>query len=146
MKHFTIFISLFFMISATATVFAGQAKTNTSNLIIHITGFENSNGVAKVALVNSKQNYSEETPFKGYNFTIINSRVIKTIRLPFGEYAIKVYHDENGNDEMDTRMFGIPKERYGFSNDARGAFGPPEYGEARFKLDSPEKEIIITLQ
>ncbi len=134
------------MISATATVFAGQVKTNSSNLMIHITGFENSNGVAKVALVNSKRNYSEETPFKGYNFTIINNRAIKTIRLPYGEYAIKVYHDENGNDEMDTRMFGIPKERYGFSNDARGAFGPPEYEDALFKLDSPKKEIIITLQ
>ncbi len=146
MKHFTIFISLFFMTLTAATAFAGQTRINTSNLIIHITGFENSKGVAKVALVNSKKNYSEDIPFKGYNFSIINNRVIKTITLPYGEYAIKVYHDENGNDEMDTRMFGIPKERYGFSNDARGAFGPPEYEDALFKLDSPKKEIIITLQ
>ena len=146
MKRLTIFILLFFMIPAVATAFAGQAKTSTSNLIIHITGFENSDGVAKVALVNSKKNYSEETPFKGYNFNIINNRVLKTITLPYGEYAIKIYHDENGNDELDTRMFGIPKERYGFSNNARGTFGPPEYKDARFNLDSPEKEMIITLQ
>ena len=106
MKHFTIFISLFFMISATATVFAGQVKTNSSNLMIHITGFENSNGVAKVALVNSKRNYSEETPFKGYNFTIINNRAIKTIRLPYGEYAIKVYQMMPGeySDHLNMKM------------------------------------------
>ena len=146
MKHFTIFISLFFMILAAATVFAGQAKTNTSNLIIHITGFENSNGVAKVALVNSNKNYNSETPFKGYDLNIINNQAIKTITLPYGEYAVKVYHDENGNDELDTRMFGIPKERYGFSNNVKGAFGPPEYEEVRFNLDSPEKKINITLQ
>jgi uncharacterized protein (DUF2141 family) len=146
MKHLTIFISLFFMIPAAVTAFAGQAKPNTSNLIIHITGFENSKGIAKVALVNSKKNYHSETPFKGYNFNIINNRVNETITLPYGEYAIKVYHDENGNDELDTRIFGIPKERYGFSNNAGGKFGPPEYEEALFNLNSPEKRITITLQ
>ncbi|MCD4719336.1 MAG: DUF2141 domain-containing protein [Desulfobacula sp.] len=146
MKHLTIFILLFFMIPAATTAFAGQAKTNTSNLVIHITGFENSNGIAKVVLVNSKKNYNKETPFKGYNFNIINNRVIKNITLPYGEYAIKVYHDENGNHELDTRIFGIPVERYGFSNNARGTFGPPEYEEALFNLNSPKKEITITLQ
>jgi len=146
MKHFTIFISLLFMISAGTASFAGQAGTHTSDLIIHITGFENSKGIAKVALVNSKKNYSEDIPFKGYNFNIINHQVTQTLTLPYGEYAIKVYHDENGNDELDTRMFGIPKERYGFSNNARGTFGPPEYEDALFKLDTPEKKITIHLQ
>ena len=146
MKHLTIFLTLFFMIPSAATAFAGQAKTNSSDLVIHITGFENSNGIAKVALVNSKDNYNATTPFKGFNFEIINNEVIKTINLPFGEYAIKVYHDENSNNELDTRIFGIPVERYGFSNNARGTFGPPEYEEALFKLDSPKKEIPITIQ
>jgi len=146
MKHFTIFLSLFFIITAGTTAFAGKDKTNTSELVIHITGFENSNGVAKVAIVNSKTNYNAETPFKGFNFTIINNEVIKTINLPFGEYAVKVYHDENGNNELDTRIFGIPIERYGFSNNARGTFGPPEYEDVLFKLDSLKKEITITIE
>jgi uncharacterized protein (DUF2141 family) len=29
-------------------------------------------------------------------------------------YAIAVIHDENRNGELDTNMFGIPKEGYGF--------------------------------
>ncbi len=148
MKRFTLFLSLFFIIpAATAlTSFAGQIKTDSPALVIHVTGFENSNGVAKVAIINSKKNYNDTTPFKGFNFKIINNQVLKTIHLPHGEYAVKVYHDENGNDELDTRIFGIPIERYGFSNNAKGTFGPPEYEDVLFKLDSYKKEINITIQ
>ena len=146
MKHLSIFLPLFFMILISAAVDVGQAKANTSNLVIHITGFETSTGVAKVAIINSKKNFDEETPFKGFDFEIINNEVLKTITLPFGEYAIKVYHDENANNELDTRIFGIPIERYGFSNNARGAFGPPEYEAVVFNLNSPEKEIVITIE
>jgi len=48
-----------------------------------------------------------------------------------GQYAIKVFHDENANGELDINFLGIPKESYGFSNHARGRFGPPPFAEAR---------------
>ncbi len=124
--------------------FAGQKNLGT--LIITINGFENSKGIAKLALVDSKENYSASEPFQGFNCKITDNLVNTEIQLPYGEYAIKVYHDENGNDKMDKRMFGIPIERYGFSNNARSAFGPPEYQEAVFTIESPEKEISITVK
>jgi uncharacterized protein (DUF2141 family) len=152
MKHLTIFIMLSLMIMVTTITNALAKDTpkdnqgRTSALIINISGFDNSQGVAKVALINSKENYEAEKPYQGFNFKIIDNRVVKTLRLPHGEYAIKVYHDENSNDELDTRMFGIPKERYGFSNDAKGSFGPPEYEAAAFVLDSEKKQITINIQ
>ena len=122
-------------------------KAGTATLTIHITGFENSKGVARVALINSKENYSQNTPYKGFNTGIIDKEAIQTIPgLPRGEYAVKVYHDENENDELDTRIFGIPAESYGFSNNARGTLGPPEYEKAAFLLDSPEQEISIQIK
>jgi uncharacterized protein (DUF2141 family) len=33
-----------------------------------------------------------------------------------GRYAIIVFHDENGNGELDKNVLGIPTEPYGFSN------------------------------
>ena len=146
MKHLIIFLLVSFIIIAASTALAGQAQINSSKLVIHITGFDNSKGVAKVALVNSKENYKADMPFKGFDYEIINNEVIKTITLPYGEYAVKVYHDENGNNELDTRIFGIPIERYGFSNNARGTLSPPEYNEAVFNLNSPKKEIFIAIQ
>ena len=35
-------------------------------------------------------------------------------RVPLGEYAIAVIHDENNNRKLDT-LFGIPREGFGFS-------------------------------
>jgi uncharacterized protein (DUF2141 family) len=124
--------------------FAGDSGTGELELIIE--GFENSNGAARVALADSKENFSRATPFKGYIFPIVNHRVVETLVLPCGEYAVKVFHDENGNGELDKGVFGIPAEAYGFSNDARGTVGPPEYEKAAFKLDCPQKKLVIHIE
>ncbi len=139
-------ISFMIMATTITNVSANEAQPKISSLIITILGFENSRGVAKVAIVNSKDNYNAGKLYKGYNFKIINNRVVKSLVLPQGEYAVKVFHDENGNDDLDTRMFGIPKERYGFSNNAKGSFGPPEYSAAAFVLGSEKKQITINIQ
>ncbi len=44
-----------------------------------------------------------------------------------GDYAVMLFHDENGNTKMDSNIVGIPTEGYGFSNDAKGSFGPPKF-------------------
>ena len=36
--------------------------------------------------------------------------------IPCGEYAIKLYHDANMNEDLDKNFLGIPKEQYGFSH------------------------------
>jgi len=52
--------------------------------------------------------------------------------LPPGEYAIQAFHDANGNDELDRGLFGIPKEAFGFSRDAKVVFSPPKWKDAVF--------------
>ena len=53
--------------------------------------------------------------------------------VPAGTYAISILHDENNNGKMDTKAFGIPKEGYGASNDAKATFGPPSFADAKFE-------------
>jgi len=52
--------------------------------------------------------------------------------IPAGKYALSAYHDANVNGELDKNMIGIPKEGFGFSNDAMGMFGPPDFEKASF--------------
>ena len=59
-----------------------------------------------------------------------------TFELPNGTYAIGIFVDANYNNEMDRNFFGIPKEQYGFSNDAKGSFGPPSFKDASFTVSS----------
>ena len=61
-----------------------------------------------------------------------------------GEYAVSFIHDENKNNKMDTNFFGIPKEDYGCSNNAKNFLGPPKYEDAKFML-SENKTILIEL-
>jgi uncharacterized protein (DUF2141 family) len=56
--------------------------------------------------------------------------------LPTAKYAIQVFQDKNNNLEIDRILLGPPSEPYGFSNNARGMFGPPELEEQLFKVSA----------
>ncbi|HZY78772.1 MAG TPA: DUF2141 domain-containing protein [Cyclobacteriaceae bacterium] len=66
--------------------------------------------------------------------------------LPAGTYGISVIHDENENGELDSGMFGIPKEGFGFANDAMGTFGPPNFEKASIKMETEPKIISIGMK
>ena len=57
-------------------------------------------------------------------------------------YAIGIFHDVNLNNKMDNNFFGIPKEQYGFSNNARALFGPPDFEAAAFELKGTASQSI----
>lgn len=61
--------------------------------------------------------------------------------LEQGKYAFKYIHDENNNNKLDTKLFIIPKEGYGFSNDAKGKFGPPGFKDMIFELTGSDTLI-----
>lgn len=51
-----------------------------------------------------------------------------------GRYAVRLYHDADGNGEMNTNLLGIPTEGYGFSNGA-GNFGPADFDDAAVAVE-----------
>ncbi|AQA18624.1 hypothetical protein BST95_10620 [Halioglobus japonicus] len=61
-----------------------------------------------------------------------------------GEYVVKLYHDENSNGKLDTNLVGLPREGYGFSNNA-GQFGPPSFDEAKVTVNQ-DTQIQINLR
>ena len=116
------------------------ASESTGNLIINISGFPSSDGFAMVALNNSEESY------KGGENEAIAKTKIKVVdqkaqvifsNLPYSSYGVSLYHDENA--------MGIPKEAYGFSNNAKGFFGKPNYKDVMFELNSAEMQIVINL-
>ena len=131
-------------VSLTAALASEKA---TADLVLHITGFGSDQGKAMVAIVNSEKNFdSDGPPYLAMILPIRNQEATQTVTLPLGEYAVKVYHDANENGQLDTLIFGIPKEKYGFSNNARGSMGPPPYEKAKFTLESPKKSLAIKVQ
>jgi uncharacterized protein (DUF2141 family) len=73
------------------------------------------------------------------------SAVETTIDLPLGSYAISVFLDENGNGKLDTGLFGIPKERFGFSNNPTITTGAPTFQEAEIEVTESSQRFTINL-
>ena len=63
------------------------------------------------------------------------------LRLVF--YAVSVVYDEDGNGKLNTGFLGIPSDPVGFSNNAKGTFGPPSFYKASFAFPELEKISII---
>ena len=60
--------------------------------------------------------------------------VTYTFELTNDTYAIGIFIDKNYNNKMDRNLFGVPKEQFGFSNNAKGNFGPPSFEDASFTV------------
>lgn len=100
-------------------------------LSIEINGLRNSKGKVLLELGNEKGE-----KITGFMQTIDNGKCMIEIKdMKPGKYSFKYFHDENNNEKLDTNMIGMPKEGYGFANNAKGKFGPP-----------PLEKTIITVQ
>ncbi|GGY66283.1 hypothetical protein GCM10011613_07750 [Cellvibrio zantedeschiae] len=106
------------------------------DLVLTIDNIEKTKGVMMIALYNSEATYkSNQNTFGGKKVTVTDKTMTVHFDVPSGDYAIKLFQDENENGSIDKNLIGIPKEGYGFSNNG-GAMGQPSYSEAKFAVDS----------
>jgi len=118
------------------------AQEKTHDLKVEIIGMKNDNGQVFIALYNTEKSFLKK-PYKGTIAKIKDKKATAILKnIPKGIYAVSVFHDENNNQKLDTRIFGIPKEPYGCSNGASGFMGPPKYEDAKFTLNK-NKQIVI---
>lgn len=97
---------------------------------ILISSLENSKGSVFLELRNS-----DDIIVAGYSSDIYNNACKIVIdSIPDGEYTFRYFHDENNNQELDTGFLGIPKEGFGFSNNAKGKCGPPKKEKTIFTI------------
>jgi uncharacterized protein (DUF2141 family) len=74
----------------------------------------------------------------------MKSAVVFT-NLDPGQYAIILFHDENGNGKLDKNAVGEPTEPYGFSNNVQGFLGPPAFKKALMRVNADDKAVRIVL-
>ena len=78
---------------------------------------------------------SGEEFYRGTMIEATADQLVVTVQnLPPGKYAVAAYVDNNKNGKQDKNIFGVPTEMYGFSNGARGIFGPPDFSAAEFEV------------
>jgi len=122
---------------------AGEMGTIT----VLVTGIESERGTVLIQLANSAADYDrDDDAFRYAQAKATGDRVTFTFEnVPYGAYAIKVFHDENDNRKIDIGWRG-PTERYGFSNGARGFMGPPSFSDAKLTLSASRLPLEINLK
>ena len=117
-----------------------------NTLSVKVEGVASDSGYIMLAVYDEADGFLK----KGHALMGVRTKAVSGITelhiddLPEGKYALAIYHDENGNEELDTNWLGIPKEPIGFSNSKMKAFGPPRFEDCAF-LFKTDHQIQISL-
>ena len=130
--------SIKILITNLLLIFIVMASKGQNTLTINVINLNSNKGAVVLELSDSNK-----TLVKGVTKEINNYCSEITIeKLPTGHYSFRYFHDINNNENLDTRFF-IPKEGFGFSNNATGKFGPPDHEETLFWV---ENDTTVTVK
>jgi uncharacterized protein (DUF2141 family) len=148
--------SLFFPLICCAALLAPapvvMAQQAEGTITVSINGLRNNQGVVRVALFGSSETYNNDHNIGMGAFRQVvvpvadNLAVASFPDMPYGDYAVKAFHDENNSGKFLTGTFGKPRVEYAYSNDARYVLNPPSFAKARFSLAQPVLNLQIKSQ
>lgn len=130
----------FFLPALSLIFLSGATLLAQSDLQVEIVKLKSDQGMVIVNLLDRDEELVEKKSARINDHTCI--LVFKD--LPDGQYAVRFIHDENSNEKLDTNFIGIPKEGFGFSNDAFGRFGPKDFEEWLFPVKGDAKIRLST--
>lgn len=117
-----------------------------ADISVRVVGADPATGTLEISLFNSADTFLKE-PFLQTSGPVNEGGSYATLfaKVPTGEYAVVVAHDENDNGKLDNGFFGLGGEGYAFSNDARPLFGRPAFDRAKFAVGN-DTQIEISLE
>jgi uncharacterized protein (DUF2141 family) len=127
-----------------ATLASAQSQ---GRLSVAVEGVRNDSGSVRCGLYSSADGFREPgremrgavAPIKNGHATCMFSGV------PAGTYAVAVFHAEHNETQMETGLFGKPKQGYGFSNNPSSTFGPPGFNSAAFTYNGGTLHLPVQL-
>ena len=130
-------------ITQPAAPIAVEAK---ATLTVAFTGLASPTGTILLSVFDSEAAF--DTGGKPVRQAMIqaNGATIETVLagLRAGRYAIKAFHDLDGDMTMATNPFGMPTEPFAFSNNAVANMGPAKWADAAFTVtDGANRHSIV---
>ena len=132
------------LLALAATLAAGGARA--ADLKLSFEGVKTPTGAVMAAVYDSEEAYEAgKGPVSGQMILVKGAAVSVTLTgLKPGRYAVKAFHDVDGDGKMATNPFGTPTEPFAFSNNAVVAMGPPKWAAAVF--DVAETGAVQTIR
>mgnify|MGYP003503297792 CR=1 FL=1 len=122
------------------------ASDEVFDLTVRVVDADPLTGTLEISLFNSAETFLEQ-PYLQTSGAVNEDGTHQALfgKVPPGEYAVVVVHDENGNGKLDTGFLGFGGESYAYSNDARPLFGRPSFDEAKFAVGA-DTRITISVE
>jgi uncharacterized protein (DUF2141 family) len=151
-------LSLFWKRSAPLALLVGLLHASAAmaqtagdpSLTVYIEGVEGSRGgEIRCALWSQENGFPSEAgaSLQGVAGRESGGRWVCEFSLPAeGTYAVSVMHDENGNDEVDRNMMGIPTEGWATSQNVRPSLRAPRFSESTFATNGPNSTISVIMR
>ncbi|GAB3997724.1 hypothetical protein GCM10028807_43480 [Spirosoma daeguense] len=137
---------LLFLFGLSMTVSRPVPSPLKTNLTVEIQNVQPLKGTVFVALFKPGKDFPDGQPIDGKKVEASSASVRASFSVDPGTYAVAIFHDENANGKMDKKMFGIPKEPYGFSNNFRPKMSAPKFSDCQFDVGNSSKTIQIALK
>ena len=128
-------------------IFTGiYSHLQAQSLTVEVTNIEERKGTMRVCLCSKEENFLSSCEYGKIKAVSGDKETILFEEVAAGTYALSLYHDQDDNGKLNTDgMFGLPSEPYGFSNNAKGMFGPPSFEKCIFEV-SGKTSINIKLR
>ncbi len=120
-------------------------------LVLTITGYENLHAPLRVGVFTPTSGFPKSSRgAKGYELKPNGQRTATLTLgdLDYGEYAIAVFQDVNGNGKLDTGgLLGMPREPYCFSNNFRpmSHLRGPRFADCQFRYGPNQAAIAMRM-
>ena len=132
-----LFLNVIFSQEETSKYYITNIRGDTS-LEIEINNLQSNNGPVYIRILDQNEN----PVIVGTSSVINYSTKISFDSISPGKYAIQFFHDENENQKMDFNLIGIPKEKFGSSNDVKPVLGPPKFEKMLFEIYENKKIMM----
>jgi len=130
------------------TAFTAVDRIETGKLVITVDNINKTKGTIWIGLYNSADNYliKEKSILKKIEVKQKGSSQLVVDNLPFGTYAVALFHDINANGEMDKNLLGIPSEPYAFSKKPKSKWRIPKFDEVKFHFSKDRQQLKTKLK
>lgn len=123
-----------------------------ANVIVTVVALKPVMGTLLVALCD-KQNFMVEESQRNCVYQeavplVLREKYKKLVltNIGPGEYVLAIIHDENNNSELDSNVFGMPVEGYGFSGLDKPIFGAPNFDLLAFQVDDTDTNVSLEIK
>ena len=129
-------LRLTILVATLALATTAQAAEPAGELTVTFQNLKAKTGSIMLSLTASEDAYADKAPATAQALVPARGDTASTTfkGLAPGRYAIKAFHDVNGDGKMGANPFGMPTEPFAFSNNAHGNMGPAKWADASFEV------------